>query len=41
MLLPLVRKMFEPHWPHSYEVANSVGFFRELSWLTGHATGYL
>ena len=30
----LAGRVADPHWPHPCEVANSVGIFRELSWLT-------
>ena len=32
---PLAGRVAEPHRPDPCEVANSVGIFRELSWLTG------
>jgi len=31
----LTGKTVDPHWPQGSEVANSVGVFREFSWLTG------
>ena len=32
---PLAGRAADPLWPQGCEVANSVGIFRELSWLTG------